>query len=247
MVQLQRVPEVRESRFNCQGTERFGKEKGFNQIFWKDRFLYRKRSIRFSEVKVYCKGSGTFSGSRDLFYERFPKIFWKQRFLFGKVSRRLSGHEDFYTEGSRSSEVKVYLLKVLERFLKQRFMKGFQFLTERVSEVVTSSFNFSRFRKISFLKGSSARGHMFYNDLLCQGFPQPFPGFCRVCGLGPGGTKKAQVVGHYDKRMDCLFLVAVLREIDSWHFWQDRNDQDRHDKSDKGSKGGSRRPNKKQK
>ena len=194
---MQGVPEVRESRFNCQGTERFGKQKGFKQIFWKDRFLYRKRSIRFSEVKVYCKGSGTFSGSRDLFYERFPKIFWKQRFLFGKVSRRFSGHEDFSTEGSRSSEVKVYLLKVLERFLKQRFMKGFQFVTERVSEAVTSSFNFSRFRKISFLKGSSARGHMFYNDLLCQGFPQPFPGFCRVCGLGPGGTKRppgAQVV-----------------------------------------------------
>lgn len=121
-------------------------------------------------------------------YERFPKIFWKQRFLFGKVSR--------------GSEVKVYLLKVLERFLKQRFMKGLQFVTERVSEVATSSFNFSRFPKISFLKGSSARGHMFYNDLLCQGFPQPFPGFCRVCGLGPGGTKRppgAQVVGHYDQ------------------------------------------------
>jgi len=49
------------------------------------------------------------------------------------------------------------------------------------------------------------------------------------------------------KRVDCFFLVAVLREIDSWHFWQDRNDQDRHDKSDKGSKGGSRRRNKKQK
>ena len=104
MVQLQRVPEVRESRFNCQGTERFGKEEGFKQIFWKDRFLYRQRSIRFSEVKVYCKGCGTFSGSRDLFYERFSgsKGFFLERFP-----------EDFL-------DMKISLLKVPE-VLKSRF------------------------------------------------------------------------------------------------------------------------------
>ena len=80
MVQLQRVPEVRESRFNWQGTGGFVKKKVSKKNL-EGKISLPKRSIRFSEVKVYCKGSGTFSGSRDLFYERFPKICWKQRFL----------------------------------------------------------------------------------------------------------------------------------------------------------------------
>ena len=68
MVQLQRVPEVREPRLNCQGTERFGKEKGFKQTD----FLESQISLPKTLHKIF--------GSQGIL-QRFRNVFWKQRFV----------------------------------------------------------------------------------------------------------------------------------------------------------------------